>query len=162
MKRIRRGHMAGGIDNVCTDRPLLLHSRLPSLFWPNILLNLTYNTIISCSKSKDPICSVGEAVVTGLAKDLFNKWRTMYVDNWYSSVDLAESVLKKRMNLVGTLRKIEKLTPKLSLLKNWRRVKLWPNRMRLAWWCWSGSTKEKFWWFLRCTMMREPIMASQL
>jgi hypothetical protein len=56
--------------------------------------------------------------VTGLAKDLFNEWRTMYVDNWYSSVDLAKTLLEKKMNFVGTLRKIEKITPKLSLLKD--------------------------------------------
>ena len=60
-------------------------------------LHLIYNIIISCGKSKNPTCSVGETVVTGLAKDLFNEWRTMYVGNRYSSVDLAGSLLKKRI-----------------------------------------------------------------
>ena len=36
----------------------------------------------------------------------------MYVGNWYSTVDLAESLLKKMMNLVGTLRKNRKTNPK--------------------------------------------------
>jgi hypothetical protein len=61
--------------------------------------------------------SSSQNVVLTLAKNLFNKGRTIYTDNYYTSIDLAHSLLEKQTHLVGTLRSNRKLNPKAVIDK---------------------------------------------
>jgi len=51
-----------------------------------------------------------------LAEDYLDKGRTMYTDNWYTSVTLANQLLNRSTNLVGTLRSNRKFNP-VSVVK---------------------------------------------
>lgn len=51
-------------------------------------------------------------VVLNLARNYFGKGHTMFVDNWYTSLDLAEKLVQHDTHLVGTLRKNRKNLPK--------------------------------------------------
>ncbi|KAL6417752.1 hypothetical protein ACFW04_014351 [Cataglyphis niger] len=43
-------------------------------------------------------------IVMSLCEDLFYKGHTLYTDNWYTSLELAEKLISKNTHLVGTLR----------------------------------------------------------
>ncbi|XP_025155495.1 piggyBac transposable element-derived protein 4 [Harpegnathos saltator] len=43
-------------------------------------------------------------IVMSLCRDLFHKGHTLYTDNWYTSLELAEKLIHKNTHLVGTLR----------------------------------------------------------
>lgn len=43
-------------------------------------------------------------VVMMLSQDIIEKGHTIYVDNWYTSLDLAQQLIKKNTHLVGTIR----------------------------------------------------------
>lgn len=43
-------------------------------------------------------------IVMSLCEDLFDKGHTLYTDNWYTSLELAEKLISKNTHLVGTLR----------------------------------------------------------
>jgi len=47
-----------------------------------------------------------------LAADYLDEGRTMYTDNWYSSISLVNELLSRSTNLVGTLRSNRKFNPK--------------------------------------------------
>ncbi|XP_060846172.1 piggyBac transposable element-derived protein 4-like [Rhopalosiphum padi] len=47
-----------------------------------------------------------------LAADYLDEGRTMFTDNWYTSVSLANELLSRSTNLVGTLRSNRKFNPK--------------------------------------------------
>lgn len=53
------------------------------------------------------------AVVTKLAERYFGKGHTLYLDNYYNSVKLAEFLYEKKTHVVGTLRKNRKGNPKI-------------------------------------------------
>jgi len=59
---------------------------------------------------------VSTKIVMELAEDYLDKGRTMYTDNWYTSVTLANQLLKRSTNLVGTLRSNRKFNP-VSVVK---------------------------------------------
>jgi len=56
--------------------------------------------------------SVATKVVFELLSDYLDFGRTLYADNWYNSIDLAEKLLDRNTHLVGTLRKNRKRIPK--------------------------------------------------
>lgn len=60
-------------------------------------------------KSDKPLAS---RVVMELMEPLLNTGRTLYTDNFYTSVSLAHELNNKRTHLVGTLRQNRKLNPK--------------------------------------------------
>lgn len=43
-------------------------------------------------------------IVMSLCKDLFDKGHTLYIDNWYTSLELADKLINKNTHIVGTLR----------------------------------------------------------
>lgn len=47
-----------------------------------------------------------------LAAGYLDEGRTMFTDNWYTSVSLANELLSRSTNLVGTLRSNRKFNPK--------------------------------------------------
>lgn len=57
-------------------------------------------------------------VVLNLARNYFGKGHTMFVDNWYTSLDLAEKLVQQDTHLVGTLRKNRRNLPKDVMTMN--------------------------------------------
>lgn len=69
-------------------------------------ISYTYNLAIYCGKEQQPTKgSVAENMVLKLMNGLENQGRTLYTDNWYTSVRLAKTLLQKKTNLIGTVRK---------------------------------------------------------
>jgi len=62
--------------------------------------------------------SVGTKIVMELGNPYFDCGRTLFVDNWYSSVELAEKLKTRQTHLVGTLRSNRKSNPKQAIKKN--------------------------------------------
>lgn len=56
--------------------------------------------------------SVSEQVVMNLCENILDTSRSLYTDNFYTSVTLAQSLLKRKTHLVGTLRKNRINNPK--------------------------------------------------
>ncbi|CAH1982586.1 unnamed protein product [Acanthoscelides obtectus] len=52
------------------------------------------------------------SVVMELCESVLNVGRTVYTDNWYTSIDLANKLLDKKTHLVGTLRRNKKMCRK--------------------------------------------------
>jgi hypothetical protein len=77
----------------------------------------TYNMMVYCGQDKVEGQSSSQNVVLTLAKNLFNKGRTIYTDNYYTSIDLTHSLLEKQTHLVGTLRSNRKLNLKAVIDK---------------------------------------------
>jgi len=59
---------------------------------------------VYAGKETDQNISVSAKVVLDLAAEYLNFGRTMYVDNWYTSVHLADLLGEQKTHLVGTLR----------------------------------------------------------
>lgn len=78
----------------------------------------TYDFKIYCGKEKDPKENIPTAVVMNLCDPLLDCGRTVCVDNYYTSVDLAHKLLERKTHLVGTLRKNRKNNPKPVIGKN--------------------------------------------
>nr|CAH7728944.1 unnamed protein product [Callosobruchus chinensis] len=55
---------------------------------------------------------LGERVVMYLCEGLLGEGRTLYTDNFYTSITLAQTLLNRNTHLVGTLRKNRKNLPK--------------------------------------------------
>lgn len=60
--------------------------------------------------------SVATKVVFELMENCLDKGATLYTDNWYTSIELAEKLLARNTHLVGTLRKNRKGIPKEVLI----------------------------------------------
>lgn len=72
----------------------------------------TYNVQVYCGRDKVDELPASERIVLLLADNLLGKGRTIYTDNFYTSMSLAHSLLNKSTHLVGTLRANRKLNPK--------------------------------------------------
>lgn len=59
-----------------------------------------------------PGVAISTKIVMELAADYLDEGRTMFTDNWYTSVSLANELLGRSTNLVGTLRSNRKFNPK--------------------------------------------------
>lgn len=55
--------------------------------------------------------NVGTKIVLELSEYYLDNERTLYVDNWYSSVELAKFLQSRKTCLVGTLRSNQKSNP---------------------------------------------------
>ena len=67
---------------------------------------------IYAGKDTTRVGSVAENVVLKLMEGLLDKGRCLFVDNWYTSVSLAEKLIQRRTHLVGTIRKNRRGLPK--------------------------------------------------
>ncbi|CAI6371956.1 unnamed protein product [Macrosiphum euphorbiae] len=67
---------------------------------------------IYAGKEASPESSVGTKIVMELGEPFLDCGRTLYVDNWYSSVELAEQLKTRKTHLVGTIRSNRKSNPK--------------------------------------------------
>lgn len=69
---------------------------------------------IYSGKSADSVRETGLAhnVCLQLAEKLFYQGRTLYIDNFYTSYELAISCLNRKTHVVGTLRNNKKFLPK--------------------------------------------------
>lgn len=73
----------------------------------------TYNLKVYCGKDKtgDKNVSGATKTVLELSEKLLDMGRTIYTDNFYSSVSLAHELQKRKTHLVGTLRTNRKYNP---------------------------------------------------
>lgn len=74
----------------------------------------TWRIKIYGGKEKEPGKQVASSVVLELMKPILGAGRTLYTDNYYTSVDLAHKLFVKNTHLVGTLcrnRKNKALSP---------------------------------------------------
>lgn len=81
----------------------------------------TYNMLVYCGQDKVEGQSSSQNVVLKLAANLLKEGRTIYTDNYYTSVTLAHALLDKKTHLVGTLRSNRKLNPKEITQKKLRK-----------------------------------------
>lgn len=81
----------------------------------------TWNLLIYCGKSQNAETEVSENTVMVLAKDLLGDGRTLYTDNYYTSVPLAYRLRKNKTHLVGTLRANRKYLPRDVMCAKLRR-----------------------------------------
>lgn len=73
----------------------------------------TYNIEIYQGKTDHSgVNSLSKTVVLELCQDYLNEGRTIVTDNFYTSLELATDLLKKKTHLVGTIRKNRKGLPK--------------------------------------------------
>lgn len=73
----------------------------------------TYNITIYCGKDKvEGDMSASTKVVVDLMHNLLDSGRTLYTDNYYTSVSLAHKLLDRKTHLVGTLRANRRLNCK--------------------------------------------------
>ena len=73
----------------------------------------TYDLDVYCDKSSKTFTgSESVGIVMKLMEQLLDKGRTLYVDNYYTSVALAQKLLERNTHLVGTLRSNRKLNPR--------------------------------------------------
>lgn len=63
---------------------------------------LQYN--IYAGKNEVRETNVSYKIVLKLMEPYFNHGRCLYIDNWYSSVELAEKLIKENIHMVETLR----------------------------------------------------------
>ncbi|KAJ8931164.1 hypothetical protein NQ314_015966 [Rhamnusium bicolor] len=82
----------------------------------------TYNMKIYCGKeSENDGVSVADKVVLGLMNNLLDSGRTLFTDNWYTSVGLARKLATRGTHLVGTLRSNRKYNPKNVIIASLNR-----------------------------------------
>lgn len=76
-----------------------------------------YDLKVYCGREKEVSeeHSVPSQVVLNLTRDLLNSGRTIVVDNYYTSVELAHKLLENNTHIIGTLRSNRKLNPKTVL-----------------------------------------------
>lgn len=65
----------------------------------------TYKLEIYTGKQFDTVNTTPTNVVMKLCQCLYHKRHTLFIDNWYTSVYLAENWLEKDTHLVGIIRK---------------------------------------------------------
>ncbi|KAJ8934614.1 hypothetical protein NQ314_013258 [Rhamnusium bicolor] len=73
-----------------------------------------YDFKVYCGQDRDPAeeHTVPSQVVLNLTKNLLNSGRTIVVDNYYTSVELAHKLLETNTYIIGTLRSNRKCNPK--------------------------------------------------
>lgn len=52
-----------------------------------------------------------------LCQKIFNKGHTLCIDNWYSSIDLAEEFIARNTHVIGTIRSNRRRISKEVVLK---------------------------------------------
>lgn len=71
----------------------------------------TYNMKIYAGKNLEQQKCTPTSVVMKLCQPILNSGRTVVTDNWYTSIELANNLVKSDTHLVGTLRKNRKGLP---------------------------------------------------
>lgn len=72
----------------------------------------TYNLSVYAGKNLEQVKTTPSGVVLNLCEPLLDSGRTLVVDNWYTSLPLAETLLNRKTHLIGTIRKNRKGLPK--------------------------------------------------
>ena len=79
----------------------------------------TYKIDVYAGKKFDTVNTTPTNVM-GLCQSPFNKGHTLFTENWYTSIDLAEKILVSDTHFVGTVRKNRKILLKDVINANWR------------------------------------------
>ncbi|KAJ8949511.1 hypothetical protein NQ314_008204 [Rhamnusium bicolor] len=72
----------------------------------------TWNMKLYGGKEAAPGSSVPTKIVTFLSEKLINAGRTIIMDNYYTSLELASILLDKKTHMIGTLRANRRVNPK--------------------------------------------------
>lgn len=72
----------------------------------------TYNLRVYCGKDSEGEGNATSNVVMSLMSGLLDNERTLYTDNYYTSVSLANQLLQRKTHLVGTVRSNRKFNSK--------------------------------------------------
>lgn len=72
----------------------------------------TWKIEVYSGKQLDSAFSTPTNVVLRLCEGLLGKGHSVFVDNWYTSLDLAEKLIDNETHLIGTLRRNRKYLPK--------------------------------------------------
>lgn len=136
--------------NVCIDKPLIPFRESLSFcqYIPNKrhkygikLFKIcsercyTYNLSSNAGKKNKPKNnSVAEDVVLNLIDNLLGYNRTLYTDNRYRSVNLANELLKQSKNLVGTARKNRVGFLKDVILMKIKKANIFKNKTIMEYW----------------------------
>lgn len=67
---------------------------------------------VYAGKEANAELNVGSKIVLELSEPYLDRGRILYVDNWYTSIELAELINSRQTHLVGTLRANRKSNPK--------------------------------------------------
>lgn len=94
---------------------------------------------VYCGKEVSNMLNVGSNIVMELAEPYLDNGRTIFVDNWYSSVELDELLQSRNTYLVGTLRCNRKSNSKEVTKKKLKRGEVVSQRsssnvLVLKWW----------------------------
>ncbi|KAL4091617.1 hypothetical protein QTP88_026276 [Uroleucon formosanum] len=79
---------------------------------------------VYAGKEANAELNVGSKIVLELSEPYLDCGRTLYVDNWYISIELAESLNGRQTHLVGTLRSNRKSNPKDVTQKKLKRAEV--------------------------------------
>ncbi|CAK9821241.1 PiggyBac transposable element-derived protein 4 [Anthophora retusa] len=90
----------------------------------------TYNFQIYCGQQSGKERTTPKAVVMTLCQNIFDKGHTLCVDNWYSSIDLAEELIARNTHLIGTIRSNRKRIPKEVVQKKLRRGEIYAKERK--------------------------------
>ena len=101
----------------------------------------TWSMKIYSRKSAEGIRETGLAhnVCLELADKLFNKGRTLYIDNFYTSYELAISCLNRKTHVVGTLKNNKRFIPKDILQCKLKKGKWYPKKTVTVLWYSNGE-----------------------
>ena len=83
-----------------------------------------YNLDIYCGNDCGKLGNASANVVMNLMKDLLDAGRTLYTDNYYTSVSLAAQLLERKTHLVGTIRTNRKLNARDVVEKKLKRYEV--------------------------------------
>ncbi|XP_076641679.1 piggyBac transposable element-derived protein 4 [Halictus rubicundus] len=81
----------------------------------------TYALRVYTGKTLEKENTTPTKIVMSLCRDLFDKGHTLYTDNWYTSLELAEKLINKNIDLVGTLRSNRRGNPQQVISKKLKR-----------------------------------------
>jgi hypothetical protein len=92
----------------------------------------TYKTIVYAGKDTSRIGSVAESVVMKLMDGLLDNGRRLFTDNWYTSIPLAETLIKRKTHMIGTVRRNRRGLPKQVTGKKLKRGSVVAQQNRLG------------------------------
>lgn len=83
---------------------------------------------VYAGKEANAELNVGSKIVLELSEPYLDRGRILYVDNWYTSIELAELLNSRQTHLVGTLRANRKSNPKNVTQKKLKRGEVFSMR----------------------------------
>ncbi|XP_050465084.1 piggyBac transposable element-derived protein 4-like, partial [Cataglyphis hispanica] len=90
----------------------------------------TYNFEIYCGHQHGKEKTTPKTVAVSLCENIFDKGHTLCVDNWYTSIDLAQKFLARNTHVIGTIRSNRRRISKEVVQKKLRRGEIFAKENR--------------------------------